>query len=148
MTYKNMKIAITNPEYSVKVREKLRDEGYDFAALQWNDPVFVRAGYLYTYDSGLVMKGEADRLGYFKGHPNEEYVLVGDELKKASEYFKQPETPQPKAPPLGLKPKKLHDQERLIEIIDAMYRYVSTNNVIPAEWFAEAQYLNGQLEGK
>jgi hypothetical protein len=51
-------------------------------------------------------------------------------------------------PPLGLKPKKVHDEERLIEIVDAMYRYVSAGHTIPAEWFAEAQFLNGQMEGK
>lgn len=92
MPFKTMKISIVNPEYNTKVREKLRDEGYDFAALRWDDMVFVRAAYLYTYSSGLVMKGDAWCSEYFKSHPNEEYVLVGDKLKKASDWFKQPAT--------------------------------------------------------
>jgi hypothetical protein len=170
--FKSMKIALSDPFANrTHVANVLNSLGYKF----WGDAeVYNSAKAFFTYDSGIIMK--TDDMEYFKSHPNEEYVLVGDELKKASEWFKQPVTSSfvqfenhctcvvcedqlqntdlytahdaVLKPPVGLKPKKLHDQERLIEIIDAMYRYVSTDNVIPAEWFAEAQYLNGLMEGK
>jgi len=167
--FKNMKIALSDPFANrTHVTNVLHNLGYKFCG----DPeVYNSAKGFFTYDNGIIMK--TDDMEYFKNHPNEEYVVVGEELKKASEWFVQPkiklnmperfENPTTdgdkavkeafddvvaklQAPPVGLKPKKLHDQERLIEIIDAMYRYVSTNNVIPAEWFAEVQYLNGQME--
>lgn len=87
-----MKISIQNPEHSVKVRQILRDEGYDFAGLQWDYPVFARAGYLYTYKTGLVMRGDVGCSAYFLNHPNEEYVLVNDNFVKVSEWFVQPKT--------------------------------------------------------
>ena len=182
--FKNMKIALSELTPRALVANILHKLGYEFAG---DAEVYNSAYAFFTYDSGIIMK--TDDMEYFKSHPNEEYVLVGYELKKASEWFKQPATPsfvspatpfkqpimkvniperfenpvtdgdkavraafdgviaQLQAPPVGLKPKKLHDQERLIEIFNAMYRYVSTDNVIPAEWFAEAQYLNSQVGG-
>jgi hypothetical protein len=170
--FKNMKILVADVFGGMRtqVANLLHNLGYKFCG----DPeVYNIAKGFFTYDNGIIMK--TDDMEYFKSHPNEEYVLVGDELTKASTYFVQPATKpniperfenpatdgdkavkeafdsivaKLQAPPIGLKPKKLHDQERLIEIIDAMYRYVSTDNVIPVEWFAEAQYLNGLMESK
>jgi hypothetical protein len=169
--FKNMKINVGGVFGNLThIANLLLKEGYTFVG---NHEVYNNAEAFFTYGSGILTK--TDDPAYFKSHPHEEYVMAGEGFKKASEYFVQPETKlniperfenpvtvgdkavkeafdnvvaQLQAPPVGLKPKKLHDQERLIEIIDAMYRYVSTGNVIPAEWFAEAQYLNGLTEGK
>jgi len=40
-------------------------------------------------------------------------------------------------PPLGLTPKRVHDQIRQVEILEAMYRYSSAGKVIPPEWIIE-----------
>ena len=44
-------------------------------------------------------------------------------------------------PPLGLIPKYVHDQERAVEIFDAMYRYSAHDKPIPIEWIVELQDL-------
>lgn len=44
-------------------------------------------------------------------------------------------------PPLGLKPYKMHNQQRALEIADAMKRYIIANKLIPHEWFCELKNL-------
>ena len=48
---------------------------------------------------------------------------------------------QTKKPPLGLKPKWVHDYERKCEILDAMERYSEVNFPIPKEWITELREL-------
>ena len=45
-------------------------------------------------------------------------------------------------PPLGLKPKYIHEAERKQEICDAMMRYAEAKMPVPVEWVSE---LNGLL---
>ena len=45
-------------------------------------------------------------------------------------------------PPIGLKPRWLHDAHRIQEILDAMRRYSDAEIVIPSEWVDE---LNGLI---
>ena len=40
-------------------------------------------------------------------------------------------------PPLGLKPRKLHDEERTVEVLNAIRRSVAAGKDIPAEWVRE-----------
>ena len=40
-------------------------------------------------------------------------------------------------PPLGLKPKWVHDMQRKIEILEAMERYCDAEVPIPKEWLRE-----------
>ena len=47
-------------------------------------------------------------------------------------------------PPIGLKPKSEADQERAIEIIEAMRRYVQADEPIPSTWIDEIRYLYGE----
>ena len=42
-----------------------------------------------------------------------------------------------KKPPLGLKPRWLHDWERTIAIVEAIERYSNAGMVIPKEWISE-----------
>lgn len=46
---------------------------------------------------------------------------------------------------IGLKPKKIHDQNRALEIISAMKRYVFCDIAIPVDWFNELRYLYGEI---
>jgi len=40
-------------------------------------------------------------------------------------------------PPLGLKPRFIHDTERKKSIVDAILRYIESNQDIPIEWMEE-----------
>ena len=40
-------------------------------------------------------------------------------------------------PPVGLKPKRIHDSERLKDLIDAIKRYTDAELPIPKEWVEE-----------
>jgi len=42
-----------------------------------------------------------------------------------------------KKPPIGIKPKKLHEQDRCMEILKAIVRYREEGKGVPAEWFGE-----------
>lgn len=44
-------------------------------------------------------------------------------------------------PPLGLKPKYIHDKTRIKEILDAMERYSERRFPIPIEWVEELKEL-------
>jgi hypothetical protein len=89
MTYQKMKIALSDPFANrTHVANVLHKLGYQFVG---DAAVYNNAKAFFTYDNGIIMK--TDDTEYFKGHPNEEYVLVGDELKKASEWFVSPATP-------------------------------------------------------
>lgn len=44
-------------------------------------------------------------------------------------------------PPLGLKPRKIHDEERLQALAEAITRYVVERKPVPEEWFAEYDEL-------
>jgi hypothetical protein len=97
--FENMKIALSDPFANrTHVANVLHKLGYQFLG---DAEVYNSAKAFFTYNSGIIMK--TDDMEYFQSHPNEEYILVGDELKKASEWFKQPTTPlfvQPCTPPI------------------------------------------------
>ena len=46
-----------------------------------------------------------------------------------------------KKPPLGLKPKWIHDEGRRKDILDAIERYSEANMPIPIEWVKELREL-------
>lgn len=48
---------------------------------------------------------------------------------------------QQSKPPAGIKPKKIHDQHRSIELIDAIRRYVNSDHKVPREWVVELYKL-------
>ena len=48
-------------------------------------------------------------------------------------------------PPLGLKPRWLHEMHRIQEIIDAMKRYSEVEKPIPTEWVDELKELTTNL---
>lgn len=44
-------------------------------------------------------------------------------------------------PPLGLTPRRIHNWERMIAIIEAIERYSYADMVIPKEWVSELKDL-------
>ena len=86
-----------------------------------------------------------------------EYKLI-DEIKKAAsksnilkdqtltqtaaEYLNERQNISNK-PPLGLKPKYIHDIHRKQDIAQAIVRYLESNKAIPMEWIDEWNELNG-----
>lgn len=50
--------------------------------------------------------------------------------------------------PLGIKPRWVHDEERLAEIQRAIGRYQATGNPVPAEWIEENNELFARLNAR
>lgn len=50
--------------------------------------------------------------------------------------------PKTEKPPLGLKPKYIHDEQRLSEVKNAIDRYFEKNKEIPSEWIEEKYQLD------
>ncbi|WP_270568531.1 hypothetical protein, partial [Bacillus sonorensis] len=46
-------------------------------------------------------------------------------------------------PPIGVKPRFIHDEQRAEELSNAMMRYIQVNRKIPAEWLEEYNELVG-----
>jgi len=46
-----------------------------------------------------------------------------------------------KAPPIGLKPRDIHDMERTEAILQAMLRYIEADVSIPMDWKEELDEL-------
>ncbi len=52
-----------------------------------------------------------------------------------------PPPPPLQRPPLGLKPKNIHDTIRALDIMDAMERYAKAGMAVPLEWVSELKEL-------
>ena len=50
-----------------------------------------------------------------------------------------------KKPPIGITPKRIHQELRLKEIDEAVIRYVAEDKPIPAEWVLEYIELTNEL---
>jgi hypothetical protein len=46
-------------------------------------------------------------------------------------------------PPIGIKPREIHDQERALEVSAAVHRYIAANRRVPREWLLELCDLYG-----
>ena len=46
-------------------------------------------------------------------------------------------------PPIGIKPRGLHNQERALDLSAAITRYIIANKVVPREWLVELSDLYG-----
>jgi len=66
---------------------------------------------------------------------------MSNELKPYSETQRQ--DVRSKKPPIGLKPRAFAVQDRALEIIAAMQRYVQASQPIPDEWFDELKDYYG-----
>jgi len=54
------------------------------------------------------------------------------------------ECERPKPPPIGLMPLAMYNQQRVLDILAAMGRYVQAKKRIPDEWFDELRDRTGQ----
>ena len=50
-------------------------------------------------------------------------------------------------PPLGIKPRAIHDRERACAILHAMIRYSAAGKTVPSIWRDEVRDLFGTLVG-
>lgn len=46
-------------------------------------------------------------------------------------------------PPIGIKPREIHNQERALELSAAVHRYIAANKMVPREWLLELSDLYG-----
>lgn len=53
-----------------------------------------------------------------------------------------------KKPPLGIMPRYIWESDRLIQLSNAIYRYLSASCFIPIEWIAEYNELCKKLEAQ
>lgn len=44
-------------------------------------------------------------------------------------------------PPIGLRPKSIHERDRAIEILQAIERYVIAGVKVPAHWISELKEI-------
>lgn len=70
------------------------------------------------------------------------------QLREIVKFFEKPEPVAPVKPPIGLKPRKIHEQERGLEIVWAMQRYIDAGVEIPGEWLDELRQIHGRITGK
>lgn len=68
-----------------------------------------------------------------------------EEMRAREEFFHQD---QPKKPPLGVKPRWLHDEQRLQDLGGAIYRYLSDKMPIKIEWVEEYNEIIRRMEGR
>ena len=50
-------------------------------------------------------------------------------------------------PPLGVKPRHIHDQSRMSDLFNAVLRYMTSGQRIPSEWIEEIDELLARYEG-
>ena len=54
----------------------------------------------------------------------------------------EPPIPRAKKPPLGVKPREVHDEERRIDLACAIFRYLEDREMaVPVEWVNEYNEL-------
>jgi hypothetical protein len=153
--FKNMKIRTTDPATAQKVQEALYKLDYF-----WHEMVPDSSEYKFlddcygikTYGDGCIVRfslNEQDVEEGFKHDDSEEYILTPQgTFMKPEDYFKQPETPPVKqrSPFFGLKPRRIHDKERMQDLLEEMLRYVEAGWLIPHEWVNELAELSVRQE--
>jgi hypothetical protein len=125
-----MKFKVESVEHSKAIQDALFALGYKWAG---NDAYHKHEDARYLFadingERGYITYVHADD-SYFNDSPNVEHFLVdGEFVTKA---------PVIERPPLGLKPRSIHERMRLLEILEAMHRYVKADKKIPSEWHDE-----------
>jgi len=150
-----MYFRVESPEHSMRIQRELTNLGY-----KWNFPGGDKPNqdmanrkdpYLYTTSSGDIFRTDdrrhvllyytypeykLDNLGYITSVSGvETSPYIADHNSEAI-----PVTAD--RPPLGLKPRKLHDESRLKEILAAMTRYAEAGEEIPEKWIIELATVN------
>lgn len=152
MTYKAMKIKVETPEKSEAVQEALFKLGYMWRG---DSTAYVQLTYkqaLFADEDGkITYMTEADT--FFNNHHAPEYVEMHGQLVLAIETKLVPlpatvtykPIDVPMAVPLGLKPKAIHDKMRMLEVLEAIHRYVKADKKFPYDWHEEYRELAQQF---
>ena len=83
---------------------------------------------IWDMGTGRLKKESDETLGTGPGYANKDFSgIFPQKIRK---------------PPIGLRPKKISNKDRKIEILEAMIRYVNGFKKIPAEWVDELIDLN------
>lgn len=69
-----------------------------------------------------------------------------EEMRQREEFFDA--EGKYKKPPLGVKPRWLHDEERLKDLGGAIYRYLNEQYPITLDWIKEYNELISRRNGK
>ena len=56
--------------------------------------------------------------------------------------YKNPPLPRRHKPPIGLTPRWVIDEQRFVDILNAIVRYAADNRPIPDEWVEELAEIN------
>lgn len=157
---RDMKIKIDSVEQCIAVQQALFAEGYAWSSS--GKKIISEADMcnmvgIFAYSGGEMYREDGEE--YFKNHRNPEY-----HLNQAGIFVQGPKPTLKELliakieqdegagivtfekPPVGLRPLKIVQHQRAIEIIDAMRRYAEASCVIPVEWFTELDDLNEALK--
>lgn len=158
----SMKIKIDSVAQCIAVQQALFTEGYEWACSGKNilsEYDMCRISGIFAYPEGRMYHAASAEDGYFESHRNPEY-----HLNQAGIFVQGPKPTLKELliakieqdegagivtfekPPVGLRPLKIVQHQRAIEIIDAMRRYAEASCVIPVEWFTELDDLNEALK--
>lgn len=141
MTFKAMKIKIESGEHSHKVQKALFDQDYTWQSGD-TSPLYTGqvdfAHHIYTTDAGKIGRqygAQTIQDAYFQDSAKTEHFLIDGEFVTGMpiRFMLEPV----ERPPLGLKPRNIHDRMRMLEVLEAMHRYVKADMKIPLEWHHE-----------
>lgn len=145
-TFKEMKIKVLTPEASEEVQNALFGLG-----CKWNGDA---EGYVQLTSKKALFVDENGKIThmtnadeYFNTHKYPEMFLVnGVFLSAVARDAHEALTTSPvERPPLGLKPRSIHDKLRMLEILEAMHRYVKADKKMPYAWHEEYRELAQQF---
>lgn len=118
------------PEKSFYVVDRIGSVSVDWFGADRNPKVEIE---LYS----RLTEEDEQRLGY-----PDDYQVVEDD------FAVEVDLANAIKPPLGIKPQKLHDEERLLEIISAIDRYMKEVLAIPSEWIEEHNEIVERIRNK
>lgn len=150
MAFKEMKIKVQTPEKSEAVQKLLFGLGYVWEGDKEGRVQNTNSKALFAdYRGKITHMPRVD--DYFDNHRYPEYSFrngilreVGGEGEVVAVTY-APIVDTPASTPLGLKPRATHDKMRMLEILEAMHRYVKADKKIPYEWNTEFGDLKHQF---
>lgn len=147
MLPENMKFYVKNDEHSKEVQDALRKLGYD-----WEHETY-KGKYMFTNQP--VLWANSTTKAIYVSYSEAEIDIPEDAVACKVDYgcvvYVERHMPTvAEKPPIGLRPRKIVAQDRLVEILEAMLRYANEGKVIPDEWDNEydelREYLNTVYE--
>lgn len=137
-----LKIRIIDEYHDRSVQKALAELGlrwYSREAFWQADEGGNHSLYVDTTDKYLSMMPRQD--------PQSESFFVNDDrqemfLHSDGKLYGSPEVKHVERGPLGLKPRKLHDEQRLQELLAAMTRFTEAGKEIPEAWIVELFTVN------